>query len=254
MRGARPRRARALRAPRRASVTDGARSTPARVVHRDGARVRGRRAPDGSEHRGARRLARVGGGAPRCAKASHVVLGDAPLRPGGAHVAQVDAQVARELAGRGGRERLGVEVRPPPRRGALFAPAAGVAVRPHARERLAMSPTAVAAGLVFRVGDGRGASALAPRPPRSNTTSTECTFTTCPTSRAARRSFPPSGDVMVTVALSVITSTIGWSSFTTSPALHVPGDDLALGHALADVRKLEFPAAHRLSLSGAVSP
>ena len=50
---------------------------------------------------------------------------------------------------------------------------------------------------------------------------------------------PATGDGISTVALSVITSTSGWSSADAVARLDVPGDDLGLGDAFADVRQLE---------------
>ena len=49
--------------------------------------------------------------------------------------------------------------------------------------------------------------------------STECTATISPTLPRVSTTVPALGAVIVTVALSVITSTIGWSSATTSPGL-----------------------------------
>src|SRR5688572_16916756 len=90
-----------------------------------------------------------------------------------------------------------------------------------------MSPTAVAAGSAGPMFDadcripvpdaGDADDAVADRSSRSNTTSTEWTGTTPPTSPRVSTIRPERGDVIVTVALSVITSTIGWSSATTSP-------------------------------------
>ncbi len=87
-----------------------------------------------------------------------------------------------------------------------------------------MSPTAVAAGpsslgfvVPFACPFAAGAAATAPAPPSSNTTSTPCTCTISPTLPRVSVIVPAFGAVIVTVALSVITSTIGWSSTTTSP-------------------------------------
>ncbi len=98
-----------------------------------------------------------------------------------------------------------------------------------------MSPTAVAAGpeavapgaccatLVTRAvtrgvtADEATPLAGASLPLTSKTTSTECTGTTPPSAPRVSSTLPARGEVMVTVALSVITSTMGWSSATASP-------------------------------------
>ncbi len=83
-----------------------------------------------------------------------------------------------------------------------------------------MSPTAVAAGpsAFFAPASAFACVSLAGAPPdKSNTTRTEWTGTTAPTCPRSSTILPDLGDVIVTVALSVITSTIGWSSVTESP-------------------------------------
>ena len=85
-----------------------------------------------------------------------------------------------------------------------------------------MSPTAVAAGelddAVPLAAEVTGPAWEGASPPlTSKTTSTACTGTTPPTAPRVSSTLPDRGEVMVTVALSVITSTIGWSSATVSP-------------------------------------
>lgn len=101
--------------------------------------------------------------------------------------------------------------------------ATGVAVavprrRPMPGRSSLMSPTAVAAGPSDFAGAAAAAGAPAPGA-RSNTTSTEWTGTIAPTAPRVSRTFPVRGAVIVTVALSVMTSTMGWSSLITSPGV-----------------------------------
>ena len=62
-----------------------------------------------------------------------------------------------------------------------------------------------------------GAGAGAPAPSTSIVMIVAPTFTTCPSLAWRAATTPLRGDGMSTVALSVITSTSGWSSFTASP-------------------------------------
>src|SRR5450432_1635150 len=94
-----------------------------------------------------------------------------------------------------------------------------------------MSPTALATGpaedgAAFGAGAAAGAGAAsfaagagASAPPTSNTTSTPPTGTVSPTLKRSSVTLQALGAPMVTVALSVITSTISWFSVTSSPAL-----------------------------------
>jgi hypothetical protein len=49
-----------------------------------------------------------------------------------------------------------------------------------------------------------------------------------PISPTTATTVPATGEVISTVALSVITSAMGWSSATASPCLDAPGHDLGL--------------------------
>jgi hypothetical protein len=75
---------------------------------------------------------------------------------------------------------------------------------------------------------------------------TSMTIMTSPTGQRSpslkRRSStrPACGVAISTVALSVITSTMGWSCFRDIAFLDQPADDFALGHAFANVGQLEF--------------
>jgi hypothetical protein len=96
-----------------------------------------------------------------------------------------------------------------------------------------MSPTAVAAGpssrlagvasaggFPFPVAPGGVGTAVVGAPPaRSYTTSVAWTLTTSPLFPRVSSTRPALGDAIVTVALSVMISTSGWSSRTTSPGL-----------------------------------
>src|SRR5256886_4051434 len=64
-----------------------------------------------------------------------------------------------------------------------------------------------------------GVAWTAPPPSSSSTTSVECTLAMSPSLPKVRTTFPRRGLGMVTVALSVMTSTSGWSSTIWSPAL-----------------------------------
>ena len=66
-----------------------------------------------------------------------------------------------------------------------------------------------------------------------------------PTSPPSASTLPATGDGISTVALSVITRRATWSSLDRVARLHVPGDDLDLGDAFADVRHLDDVNAHR---------
>ena len=68
------------------------------------------------------------------------------------------------------------------------------------------------------IDNGTGAAAAAPAPPSSITTITFPTGTTSPSAARIFAIVPARGAVISTVALSVMTSTIGWSSATTSPS------------------------------------
>ncbi len=63
-----------------------------------------------------------------------------------------------------------------------------------------------------------GAAGWAEPPSTSSTTSVSCTLAISPSLPMVRSTFPRRGLGMVTVALSVITSTSGWSSTISSPA------------------------------------
>src|SRR5688500_5192869 len=95
-----------------------------------------------------------------------------------------------------------------------------------------MSPTALAtgpdeddgAGAGAAAGAGAGAAAFgaasagAPSPARSSTTSTWPTGTVSPTLNRRSATLPLRGEPIVTVALSVITSTMSWFSLTVAPS------------------------------------
>src|SRR6185369_10935894 len=77
--------------------------------------------------------------------------------------------------------------------------------------------SALAAG-AGAAGTGAAAGAAAPSPATSSTTSTSPTGTVSPTLKRRSATLPVLGAPMVTVALSVITSTISWFSLTLSPS------------------------------------
>ena len=60
-----------------------------------------------------------------------------------------------------------------------------------------------------------------------------------PPCRRASRLVPAYGAGMSTTALAVSTDTIGWSAFTSSPALDVPLDDFGFLQAFAEIGELE---------------
>ena len=64
-----------------------------------------------------------------------------------------------------------------------------------------------------------------------------------PTSPATSRTMPATGDSISTVALSVIKSASWPILLDAVTDLYVPGDDLGLGNALADVRQPEMKRA-----------
>src|SRR5689334_13936242 len=85
---------------------------------------------------------------------------------------------------------------------------------------LATVPDSALAGAAAAAGAlAAGAAAVSPPPPTSNTTSTSPTGTVSPTLKRRSATLPVLGAPMVTVALSVITSTISWFSLTLSPSL-----------------------------------
>ena len=162
----------------------------------------------------------------------HVVRGDAAGRAGAGDVANVDAQLARQLA-RGGRGQHCPRRRAPTpssrqRRAAARARrrAAGAAVAAASRRRR------LPAARLLRLRTRRWRSAPC-RPGRS-----------APRRTCACATRPARGDGISTVALSVIISTIGWSSRSASPSLTSQLHDLALDDAFADVGQLEL-VGHR---------
>ena len=64
---------------------------------------------------------------------------------------------------------------------------------------------------------------------------------------------PLTGAGTSTAALSVITSTMIWSSVTTCAGSGVPGDDFRLDRALPQVRHLEDELAHALSMTALIA-
>ena len=101
----------------------------------------------------------------------------------------------------------------------------------------------------FSVGEGRCITVVAvPSPATSNSTSTEPTGAMLPTSPCIAVTVPSTGEVISTVALSVITST-RWLVFLDVIArLYMPGHDLGLGDAFADIGQAEEILAHPLIL------
>ena len=95
----------------------------------------------------------------------------------------------------------------------------------------------------------RPASAARSAPSVSITASTEPIGIWSPTSPASSTTLPATGDSISTVALSVIMSAICWSSAIVVADLDVPGDDLGLGNAFADVGQLEFVASHQSAIT-----
>ena len=130
---------------------------------------------------------------------AHVVCRHAAGRPGADDVADVDADLARQLARRRRRQ--------------------------HAH--VTRSDAVVASGtMLVRDGDGRrhGRGTQPPPVPRgrllllsSIAIRTLPTGQICPSAYMRFATRPARGDGISTVALSVMTSTIGWSSRTTSP-------------------------------------
>ena len=65
-----------------------------------------------------------------------------------------------------------------------------------------------------------------------------------PISPCRAETLPATGEVISTVALSVMTSTSGWSSSSHSPGLHMPGGDFRLSDAFADIGQAEQIMRH----------
>ncbi len=112
---------------------------------------------------------------------------------------------------------------------------------------------AVAAGAAVAAAGFAGAAALggarAAAAPTSNTISGEPTATLSPGAPRDGETRPLTGAGTSTAALSVITSTIDLILGDHSARLGVPGDDLRLDRAFAQVRHLEDELAHAGSMT-----
>ena len=152
-------------------------------------------------------------GRPPWLEGLQVLLGDPAAVAAPGHLLQVE----RQLPGQG-----------PDRRGGQR-PGAGRARRGGRARGRGAAGAGIAAGRAARrgrgpVAAGRAAAgaAFGPRPRRaassSSSMSAEWTLAISPSFQQRRSTRPRFGDGMVTVALSVITSTSGWSSATSSPS------------------------------------
>ncbi len=101
----------------------------------------------------------------------------------------------------------------------------------------AAAPTCASALPDFAVAAGVAEVAA---PSVSIVTSTLPTGQSWPSAYMRLATRPARGDGISTVALSVMTSTIGWSSRERVALLDLPADDLALDDAFADVGQLEL--------------
>ena len=193
-----------------------------------------------------RRAARRDRPAPRGAaqEGIEIVVGDAPGRAGAAHLAQIDAGLARPLphrrARRAASRRAAAAARGAERRGRGAAPARRGGA---ARGAAAGGGSCGGAGAC---GASRGAAARrrSAAPGTSMPDELGADRQHVADLAASASTVPATGDGISTVALSVITAATTWSSRDEVADLDVPFDDLGLGDALADVGHLDRAGAH----------
>ena len=205
---------------------------------------------------GARRRA-AGGDAAAVVEQVSVEVGVADAVAGGLHLGEVDAEVAGAGADGGGGEDLAPcqssASSRVPRFDLGLRRAGGLRLRidRHGRHRfflrLGRRFGAVGQRLLLFAVARRFSAASAPSV--SITASTEPIGIWSPTSPASLITLPATGLSISTVALSVIMSASCWSSSTCVADLDVPGDDLRLGDAFADVGQLEFVGRHQSAIT-----